>query len=79
MYDQQQTPMRQPPHQPNQMFDQHAMREPSPPTNHRSKDIINTTSAAFEKMKRDLAEREHLLEEKNREILHLRMANEEQA
>ena len=52
-------------------------RENSPPTNHRSKDIINTTNAMVEKMKRELNEKEHLIEEKNREILHLRMENEE--
>ena len=41
------------------------------------KDIISTTQHTFDKMKKDLSEKEQLLEEKNREILKLRMQNEE--
>lgn len=41
------------------------------------KDVIQTTQLTFEKLKKDLNEKEHLIEEKNREILHLRVANEE--
>lgn len=52
-------------------------RSVSPPTNDRSKDIINSTNAMVEKLKREMNEKEHLIEEKNREILHLRMENEE--
>ena len=52
-------------------------RSCSPPTNDRSKDIINSTNAMVEKLKREMNEKEHLIEEKNREILHLRMENEE--
>ena len=39
--------------------------------------MIQNTNYTFEKLKKDLNEKEILLEEKNREILHLRMANEE--
>ena len=39
--------------------------------------MLNSTHFTFEKLKKDLSEKEHLLEEKNREILRLRMANEE--
>ena len=41
--------------------------------------MLHTTQETFEKLKKDLCEKEHLLEEKNREILRLRMANEEAA
>jgi hypothetical protein len=39
--------------------------------------MIQATQDTFEKLKKDLNEKEHLLEEKNREILRLRMVNEE--
>lgn len=61
------------------MYEQPLSREPSPPTNQRSKDVHNNVSAAYEKMRKDMVDKEHLLEEKNREILHLRMQIEEQA
>jgi len=41
--------------------------------------MIQATQDTFEKLKKDLTEKEHLLEEKNREILRLRMINEEAA
>lgn len=60
------------------------LRQNSPPNRpcnneqlSRAKDIVNTTQVTFEKLKKDLSEKEQLLEEKNREILRLRMANEE--
>lgn len=39
--------------------------------------MLQTTHETFERLKLDLAEKEHLLEEKNREILRLRMDYEE--
>ena len=45
----------------------------TPPSKQRVKDIISTTQHTFDKMKKDLSEKEQLLEEKNREILKLRM------
>jgi len=39
--------------------------------------MLNTTHTTFEKLKKDLSEKEQLLEEKNQEILRLRVANEE--
>ena len=49
----------------------------SPPSKQRAKDIIKSTQHTFDKLKRDLQDKELLIEEKNREILRLRMANEE--
>ena len=39
--------------------------------------MLHTTQHTFEKLKKDLTEKELLIEEKNREILRLRVANEE--
>lgn len=39
--------------------------------------MIQSTQFSFDKLKKDLVEKEHLIEEKNREILRLRMAAEE--
>lgn len=39
--------------------------------------MIQATQDTFDRLKKDLSEKEHLIEEKNREILRLRMANEE--
>ena len=39
--------------------------------------MIQATQDTFDKLKKDLSDKEHLIEEKNREILRLRMANEE--
>jgi len=46
-------------------------------SNARAKEMLNTTHTTFEKLKKDLSEKEQLLEEKNQEILRLRVANEE--
>lgn len=35
--------------------------------------MLHSTNETFERLKQDLIEKEHLLEEKNREILRLRM------
>ena len=45
--------------------------------NTRAKEMLNSTQFTFEKLKKDLSEKEQLLEDKNREILRLRMAIEE--
>jgi len=49
----------------------------TPPSKQRVKDIISTTQHTFDKMKKDMSEKEQIIEEKNREILKLRMQNEE--
>ena len=49
----------------------------TPPSKQRVKDIISTTQNTFDKMKKDMVEKELQIEEKNREILKLRMQNEE--
>lgn len=41
------------------------------------KEIISTTQNTFDKLKRDLVDKEQVIEEKNREILKLRMTNDE--
>ena len=46
-------------------------------TNGRAKEMLVTTQQTFDKLKKDLTEKELLIEEKNREILRLRVANEE--
>ena len=46
-------------------------------TNVRAKEMLTSTHTTFEKLKKDLSEKEQLLEEKNREILRLRVAAEE--
>lgn len=51
----------------------------TPPSKSRVKEIISTTQNTFDKLKRDLVEKEQVIEEKNREILKLRMTNEELA
>ena len=45
----------------------------TPPSKQRVKDIISTTQHTFDKMKKDVNEKEQIIEEKNREILKLRM------
>ena len=49
----------------------------SPPMHNRAKQILASTQSAFEKLKKDLADKEYTIETKNREILQLRMAVEE--
>ena len=49
----------------------------SPPMHNRAKQILQSTQSAFEKLKKDLADKEYSIETKNREILQLRMAVEE--
>ena len=39
--------------------------------------MLNSTQHTFDRLKKELNEKEHLLEEKNREILRLRMATED--
>jgi len=51
----------------------------TPPSKSRVKEIISTTQITFDKLKRDLAERDQALEEKNREIMKLKVANDELA
>lgn len=46
-------------------------------TNARAKEMLTSTHTTFEKLKKDLSDKEQLLEEKNREILRLRIASEE--
>ena len=48
-------------------------------TNARAKEMLTSTHTTFEKLKKDLSDKEQLLEEKNREILRLRIASEEAA
>lgn len=43
------------------------------------KEIITTTQLTFDKLKRDLTDKDLMIEEKNREILKLRLSNEEYA
>lgn len=57
--------------------EQSAVHPNTPPTKSRVKEIISTTQHTFDKLKRDLTERELAVEEKNREILKLKMANDE--
>ena len=49
----------------------------SPPMHNRAKQILASTQSAFEKLKKDLTDKEYTIETKNREILQLRMAVEE--
>ena len=51
----------------------------SPPQKQRAKEIIHNTQCTFEKLKQDLQDKEIEIEEKNREILRLRMHAEEAA
>jgi hypothetical protein len=51
----------------------------TPPSKSRVKEIISTTQNTFDKLKRDLSDKEQLIEEKNREIIQLRGQNEELA
>jgi arsenate reductase-like glutaredoxin family protein len=51
----------------------------TPPSKSRVKEIISTTQNTFDKLKRDLVEKEQVIEDKNREIMKLRMTNEELA
>lgn len=51
----------------------------TPPSKNRVKEIISTTQLTFDKLKRDLTDKDTLLEEKNREVLRLRQLNEELA
>jgi hypothetical protein len=43
----------------------------------RVKDIISTTQNTFEKLKRELSDKNQTIEEKNREILQLKINQEE--
>ena len=56
----------------------HALNS-TPPSKSRVKEIISTTQNTFDKLKRELVDKELVIEDKNREILKLRMTNEELA
>jgi arsenate reductase-like glutaredoxin family protein len=51
----------------------------TPPSKSRVKEIISTTQITFDKLKKDLNDRETVIEEKNREILKLKIASDELA
>lgn len=54
-------------------------REQPAASSNRVKDIITTTQHTFEKLKKDLNERDAVIEDKNREILRLKVQNEDLA